>query len=246
MRGLLPLMLTAVVLSTACGDDDKSPTGNGQVSGLVAIASANSAASVPVGASTTLPVIITRSGSFLGPVTMSVTGLPAGVTASFTQAGGVIPEGTRLSTLTLTASATAVPTTTAAPIQLVATGQGTNPVLQNIALTVTPSTTGSMAITAAPAAHIITAGQTATSTITVTRIGGFAGSVTIGAVANAPAGLTATVATSPITGNTAVITIATTTATVPGNYALTFSATGTGATTRSVPITVIVQPVAAP
>lgn len=104
----------------------------------------------------------------------------------------------------------------------------------------------STGITAAPAAHIIRAGQTATSVITIARIGTFAGPVTNGAVANAPTGLTAAVATSPVVGNTASITIVTSPETVPGNYALTFSATGTGATTRSVPITVIVQPATTP
>lgn len=67
-----------------------------------------SSVSVVRGASTTTTVTVTSTGGFNSAVTLSATGLPAGVTASFSPASVTPPaNGSSTATLTLTASASA-------------------------------------------------------------------------------------------------------------------------------------------
>jgi hypothetical protein len=55
--------------------------------------------------SATLAVDVTRAASFPGPVSLSVTGLPGGVQASFAPAQATFPNGVALQTVTLTLTA---------------------------------------------------------------------------------------------------------------------------------------------
>ena len=128
MRAFLPVLATALLFSAACdsNDDPIAPQG------AVTIASTTTAANVPAGGSISLPVTITRSGDFTGPVTLSASALPTGVTASFSPANLTGSETT--SALTLTAASTvAIGSST---INLTATGEGVDANTVSIPLTI--------------------------------------------------------------------------------------------------------------
>jgi endo-1,4-beta-xylanase len=105
--------------------------------------SANPASlSVTRGASTSATIMVSRTGGFAGSVSLSVSGLPAGATASFNPAATI---GT--STLTLTASATA----TIGPATLTITGvSGTLSHSSTISLVVNSPGTGTGGVMVTP------------------------------------------------------------------------------------------------
>jgi len=101
-----------------------------------------SSLSVTRGASASATIMVSRTGGFAGSVSFSVSGLPAGVTASFN------PTATSsTSTLTLTASATAA----TGPATLTITGvSGTLTHSTTISLTVNSPGTGTGGVTVTP------------------------------------------------------------------------------------------------
>src|SRR5215468_10239451 len=122
------------------------------------------------GASGTSAITITRSGGFTGGVTLSASGLPSGVTASFNPTSAT---GTS-SMLTLAASTTA--TLGAATITVTGTGGGLTRTA-TISLTVAQPQTPDFSLSPNPSSLTINRGASGTSAITITRSGGFTGSV---------------------------------------------------------------------
>jgi subtilase family serine protease len=174
--------------------------------------------SVTQGSSGSSTISVTDIGGFTGSVTLSASGLPAGVTASF----GTNPA-TSTSVLTLTASATA--TTGAATVTITGTS-GTLTHTTTVSLTVTAAAAPNFALSAAPASVSVTQGSTGTSTITVTPSGGFTGAVTL-AASGLPAGVTAAFGTNPATSTSVLTFTASATATTG---AATVTVTGTSGT----------------
>jgi hypothetical protein len=119
------------------------------------------------GAST---ISMTGTGGFGGAVVLSATGLPGGVTASFTAS-----TGTSSSVLTLTASGTA---TVGGPVTVTITGtSGTLTATTTIAVSVTAAPTFSLSGSSVTIEHGATTGNTAT--ITVTPANGFTGTINL-------------------------------------------------------------------
>ena len=153
--------------------------------------------SVAQGSSGTSTISVTDIAGFTGSVTLSASGLPAGVTATF----GTNPA-TSTSVLTLTASTTA--TTGAATVTITGTA-GTLTHTATVSLTVTAAAAPNFSLSASPASLTVTQGTAGNSTITVTPSGGFTGSVTLSA-SGLPAGVTASFGTNPAT-STSVLTL---------------------------------------
>jgi hypothetical protein len=191
-RAALVLVLGAAV--TGCPTDP--PDGK---DASIALALASSGVSVAQGASGTVNVTITRS-DFTGDVTLTVDGLPTGVTAAFAPAS--LADGTTSSTLTLTVGASVAPGDVGLTIK--ANGAGVTEKTQLLTLTVTVA--GAYTLSMTPTSRTLNQGGSATATINVNRTGGFAGSVAL-AVSGAPSGLTATIAPSSATGTTATLTL---------------------------------------
>src|SRR5205085_1986455 len=124
-----------------------------------------------------------------GNLALSVTGLPAGATASFSPS--TITGSTGTSTLTVTTSGT----TPAANSTLTITG--TNGTLAQTA-TVTLKVLD-FNITVTPATRTVAAGVATTYTVTITALNGFSGVITP-TVAGLPAGATASCSPATITG----------------------------------------------
>ncbi|WP_309672170.1 hypothetical protein [Gemmatimonas sp.] len=207
----------------------------------VALTAGTGASSIVIGGSATVPITITRSNGFTDAVTLAATGLPTGVTATFTPA--TIAAGSTTSTLSLSVAGTAA--AGASTITISASGTGVTTQTASLALTLTAAATPAVSLTSTPAAVSIVAGANGTTAIGVSRTGGFAGDVTL-ALEGAPAGVTGAFSANPVlaAGTASTLTITTTGAAVPGIYNLTVRGTGTGVTaaTTTVAVTVAAAP----
>ncbi len=184
---------------------------------------------VTQGTSGNSTISITPIAGFTGNVSLSASGLPAGVTASF----GTNPA-TSSSVLTLTASSTA--TTGTATVTVTGTS-GTLTHTTSISLTVNVAAAPNFSLSASPASLTVTQGTSGNSTITVTPSGGFTGSVTLSA-SGLPAGVTAAFGTNPTTSTSVVTFTASSTATT-GTASVTITGTsGTLTHTTTISLTV--------
>ena len=169
---------------------------------------------------------------FSGSVTLSASGLPGGVTASFSPN----PISSGSSTLTLTASGTATPGTVTVTIT------GTSGSLTATTPLVLTVNAPSFSLSAAPSELNPARGSSDNSTVVVIPAYGFAGNVTMG-VSGLPSGVTAAWSPNPTTGDSVLTltasnsaSIGTTTATVTGT---------SGALTATLPLYVTVKAAAA-
>jgi hypothetical protein len=179
------------------------------------------------GASGTASITIYPQYGFSGAVTLSATGLPSGVTASFSP-----NPATGTSLLTLTASSTAAAGQTTVTI----TGtSGSLTASTSLTLTVyAPSFT----LTAAPAAVFLFPGGTGKSTVSVVAQHGFAGSVSY-AASGVPSGVTASFSPNPTAGSsTLTLTAAANAAPVSGTVTITGTS---GSLTATVALAVTVR-----
>ena len=173
------------------------------------VAPVNSTVTLVQGSTATDTITITPANGFSGSITLSATGLPTGVTASFNPT-----PATTSSVLTLTAAANAA---TGGPVTVTVSavsGAATETTTFALTVDVPPSFT----LTASPTTVPLLQGGTATSTVTVNAVGGFSSGVTLAAT-GLPSGVTAAFGTNPATGSsivtfTAASTAATGTATV--------------------------------
>ncbi|HEU0176891.1 MAG TPA: glycoside hydrolase family 9 protein [Blastocatellia bacterium] len=188
--------------------------------------------SVTRGLTANSAITITRAGGFTGSVALSASGLPTGVTASFTPAS---TTGTS-STVTFTASTTA----TLGPATVTVTGTGGGLThATTINLTVVTQQTPDYSLTASPTSLTIDRGASGMSTITITRTGGFTGSVAFSA-SGLPAGVTASFNPTSTTGNASALTLAASSTATTGPATVTITGAG-GGLTHSIPISLTVN-----
>jgi len=213
------------------------------------VSAAPASLSVTQGSSGTTTISTTVSGGFNSAVSLSVSGLPTGVSASFSPASIAAP-GSGNSTLTFTASSTATTGTTS--VTLTASG-GSVTHTTIVALTVNTTATPDFAISVSPASLSVTQGSSGSTTVSITVSGGFNATVSLSA-SGLPSGVTASFnpasIAAPGSGSstltfsvTSTATTATTNVTVSANgggvthtatIALTVSASGGGSTTTQV------------
>ncbi|HEU0176885.1 MAG TPA: xyloglucanase [Blastocatellia bacterium] len=174
------------------------------------------------GASGTSAITITRSGGFTGSVSLSASGLPSGVTASFNPTS---TTGTS-STLTLAASSTA--TLGAATVTVTGTGGGLTRTTM-INLTVNQPQTPDFSLSANPTSLTINRGASGTSAITITRSGGFTDAVALSA-SGLPSGVTASFNPASTTGTSSTLTLAASSTATLGAATVTVTGTGGGLT----------------
>lgn len=194
--------------------------------------------SVAQGGTKTTTVSTTVSGGFNSAVSLSATGLPAGVTAAFSPASIAAP-GSGSSTLTFTASSTA--TVGTSTITINASGGGVSH-STTVSLTVSATATPDFAVSASPTSVSVAAGSSGTSTISTSVSGGFNSAVSLSA-SGLPAGVTAafnpTSIAAPGSGSSTLTFTASSTA-AAGTSTITINASGGGvshSTTVSLTIT---------
>ncbi len=208
------------------GSNNGGPVQPPPTPGTLALSVPLPTASLTVGGTTTIGVAITRGGSFSGNVTLTVSGVPSGVTATFNAA--TLDPSTSSSTLTLTAGSTAVAGTSTLTIS--AAGSGVSTQSATVQLIITQP---AIALGITPTSVSITAGLTGQATISIGRSTGYTGAVTFTLDAP-PAGITAAFNTSPTTANSAVLTLSVGASVPPGPYALTIKGTAPGAVDKTV------------
>ena len=201
-----------------------------------AFSASATSASVVVGSSTTATLSTAGQNSFNTGVSLSVTGLPRGVTASFSPASIASP-GSGSSTLTLnTASSAAVGKAT---LTITASGGGVKKT-QTFALTVlaAPSLTVSQSATSVS----VVVGSTGRATFSSSALNGFRSAVAL-SVSGLPAGVTGTFSpasiASPGTGSS-TLTLSAATGTTAGTYSLTITASG-GGITKTQPLALTIR-----
>jgi len=185
---------------------------------------------VTQGGSGSSTVSVTPLGGFSGSVALSTSGLPAGVTASFSPAS---TSGS--STLTFTASSTATTGTT----NITVTGtSGTLTHTASVSLTVKAPVMPGFSLAASPASLSLNQGTTAMSTITITPTGGFGGTVALSA-SGLPSGVTASLTPASTTGTSTVTFAASNTATVGSGTVTINGSSGTLSAATAIQLTVV-------
>jgi hypothetical protein len=217
-----------IVLAAACGGSGETTgnTGPGTTpTGSFAIASSPTL-SVAQGASGTVGITVLRIGTFAGPVSLAVSGLPSGVTGTFTPSTVAAGQTTASLTLTTT-SASPVGTST---LTITATASGFSNQTAAVALTITaPALAGPFTMGLSVNSFLILPSNqlSAPPVLTVTRNAGFTGAVAL-TTTGLPLTLAALYSPNNLTGTTASLTILDLGGTPPGTYTATVRGVAAG------------------
>jgi PKD repeat protein len=195
-----------------------------------AISASPSSQSVLVGGTTSYAMTIGGGTGFSSTVALSVTGLPAGASASFTPAS---VSGSGSSTLNV-AITTATPGGT---YQLRITGTAGSIVHST---TVTLVVAGDFAITATPSLVTIARNGTAAYITTIVPGPGFSGTTSLSVTGLPKTGVAKFSSSSIVNGGSATLSVDTKKQVPRGTYPLKITGTS-GATTHSVTVTLVVQ-----
>ncbi len=192
------------------------------------IAASPASVNLPPGGAAT--VSIAAQNGFQGAMTLSASGLPKGVIASFSAASSTKPGA-----LTLTASSSAALGTSTVLIM------GASGALRSqAAINLTVSAAARFAITAAEPSFSVKQGASAASTITVVPQNGFNGTVALSAT-GVPYGVTATF--SPVTALTSTLTLSVSPNASPGLVPIAITGTSGGLISKvTIALTIAPQP----
>ena len=194
------------------------------------------AVSVVQGSSGSSTITTAVSGGFSSAVALSASGLPTGVTATFSPASIAAP-GSGTSTLTLAVAATAVAGTST--ITITGTGGGITHTA-TVSLTVTAKATGSFTISVSPTSGYLLRGQSGYAIVTISVSGGFGSAVALSAT-GVPSGVTGSFSPTSITGSgTSDFTLTVSRNAAYGTYPITITGTG-GGVTKSTTLTFSVE-----
>ena len=173
-----------------------SLTVNSAAAANFGVSASPTSVTVTQGSSGTSTITITSTGGFNSATTLSASGLPSGVTASFS-ANPVTPpaNGSATSVLTLTASSTAAVGT--ATVTITGTS-GSTTHSTTISLTLNSSSgTKNFTMSLSPASFTIVEGGRTSTTLTISSVNGFSGSVEL-SVSGFPSGVSATASSNPV------------------------------------------------
>jgi hypothetical protein len=178
-------------------------------------------------------ITVTPSGGFTGSVSLSASGLPSGVTATF----GTNPT-TSTSSVTFTASSTATVGTSTVTIT------GTSGSLTHTTtITLTVNSVGGQpdfTIADSPASITVTRGSTGTSTVTIGAVNGFSGTVSL-SVSGQGSRVTPTFSPTSVTGSgTSTLSVRVSSRATRGTRTLTITGTS-GGVSHSTTLTLTIQ-----
>jgi hypothetical protein len=173
----------------------------------------------------TVTVTITRS-DYSDAVTLTLSGVPAGVSATFTPA--LVQSPGQSSLLVLTASGTAA--VGVATVTVNANGVGATE--QSTTFQLTIGVTGTYTLGAQGAPIVAAQGGGGSATVLITRTGGHADNVSL-SVSGAPSGVTASVAPSPTSNSGATISVTAAAGVAVGTYPLTITGVAAGLTDKT-------------
>jgi uncharacterized membrane protein len=223
------VFIALALLTAACSGREGTPAGT---DGSISISASPIATTLSQGGTGTISVTIVRSGGFAEPVTISVSGLPDGVTATVTPAQ--LPMTSAEAQVTLNVSESALPGTYTATVNATANGIASASASYSLVVTARPS----FALSASPGAMSVHPGESATSEIKITRTN-FTGTVSF-ALVNPPSGITGQFPSSPALGSSADLTIQVASNVAPGSYPLTVVGSAEGFVDRTATLTITV------
>jgi subtilase family serine protease len=196
------------------------------------VSASPSSVSIVQGSNGTSRISTSISGGFNAAISLSVSGLPAGVTASFSPTSIAAP-GSGSSTLTMNVSSTA--STGTHTLTVTASGGGITHTT-TVSLTVTSPSAGSFAVSVSPSSGYIYRGTSSYATVTSTISGGFNAAVTLtasGMPANTSYRFTPNPIAAPGSGTSRFYIVVHSTA-ATGTYPITITGTGGGQTHSTV------------
>ena len=208
------------------------------------VSASPSSVTVTQGTSGTSTITVTSTGGFNSATTLSASGLPSGVTATFSTNPVTPPaNGSASSTLTLTASGSA--TVGTATVTITGTSGSTSH-SATITLTVNASSgTPNFTMSLSPSSFTVDDGGSKSTTLTVTSVNGFHSAVTL-SVNEFPSGVSATASANPVTppANGSVnVTITWSASRRAPTGTTTIELIGTsGSLTNEIPVTITVAP----
>ena len=194
---------------------------------------------VAQGGSGTSTITVGSLNGFSSAVSLSASGVPSGVTASFSPVSVTPPaNGSGASTLTLTASSSA---TTGTAVLTVTGTSGSTTHTTTVSLTVAAAP--NFSVSASPSSVTVAQGGSGTSTITVGSLNGFSSAVSLSA-SGVPSGVTASFSpvsvTPPANGSGAsTLTLTASSSATTGTAVVTVTGTS-GSTTHSTTVSITV------
>ena len=173
------------------------------------------------GGSVSYSVSVDSSGGFSGSVSLSVSALPAGATATFTPASIVAPGSSTLSVVTSSS-------TSPGSYPLTITGTSSS-LVHTASVTLIVKPPPDFALSISPGSRNVSRGGSTSYTVSVSSLSGFTGTVTL-SVSGLPRGATASFNPSSVTGTgSSTLKVRTTSSTSSGKATLVV--TGTSAST---------------
>src|SRR5271155_983385 len=218
-------------------------TVNSTATPAFSVSASPASVTVTQGASGTGTITVTSTGGFNSATTLSASGLPSGVTATFSTNPVTPPaNGSASSTLTLTASASA--TVGTATVTITGTSGSTSH-STTIALTVNASSTPNFTLSLSPSSFTIDDNGSVSTTLTITSVGGFHSAVTL-SVNEFPTDVSATASANPVTppaNGSTTVTITWSASRRAPTGTTTIELIGTsGSITNEIPVTITVAP----
>jgi uncharacterized membrane protein len=204
--------------------DPNPPTRTIAVVPNFALSATPASQSTPEGSGASYTTTVTPGTGFTGTVSLSVSGLPTGATASFSPAS---ITGSGSSTLNVTTAAT-TPTGTFT-LTISGTGGG---LTQTTTVSLVVNATVDFSLSTSPASQNVIQGNSTSFTSTATSLGGFSGSIAF-SVSGLPAGVTGTFTPASVTGSgSTTLNLSTTATATTGAYTITVTGTS-GSLTHS-------------
>ena len=238
---------TLVTMSLmGCGGNGSPTDGDGGGDDpSISISLAGTSLSVQQGENGSFTVSLTRNGGYDGTVTLTLENAPSGVTAAFSPS--TLSSSTASSTGTLTVGGSVAPGSYTLTVR--ATGSGVTAATASLGLTVTEAPGFVLALN--PSSLSIEQGAEASSTVEITRSGGFSGDVAL-SVSGLPQGITeaftSAVASGQsgsgpdlVTGNSATLTLTVGSGVTPDDYTLTVTGSAEGLDDQTATLTVTVS-----
>jgi hypothetical protein len=187
-----------------------------------------------VGQSAVSTVTVSPVNGFAGATTLSLDGLGAGGSWSFTPT--VVGVGSWSSRLVVTPSAGLPPGSY--PLTITASAGGST---RSVQATLAVAPAPDIAISASPTSLTVQRGQSATSTISVTAVGGFTGRVAV-STGTLPKGVTAAWKGTPLAvPGSAVLRLTVASSAKAGSYAVVVRVAKAGSPVRSVTLSLLVR-----
>lgn len=234
----LAAALAAAVVTACSSGDGAGPGGAG-----FTLEASPATVTVQQGSEGVAVLVVRRAAGFSAPVSFAAEGAPAGITTQFLPTQ--LPAADSLGLL-LVRVGTGV-TVGSYPITVRATAAGADPQSVQVTVTVAPLPTGSFTVTASSTDLVVRqplvgAADSVVTTLTVTRLGGFAGPVSL-AVSGLPIAITPRIVPAQLAPEEtrATITFAVSSSVTPGRYTPTITATGAPAPEVTVPLNLTVN-----